>query len=73
MLLTKPAPPRSNNYVNPHTRSTDAGASHYLPSQPPPHDRVNDNFPNESTTVDNDNYILLPFKLQQLPVLIMIF
>ncbi|CAF1505291.1 unnamed protein product [Rotaria sordida] len=56
MLLTKPAPPRSDNYVNPNTRSTDAAASHYLPSQPPPHDRVNDDFPNESTTVNNDNY-----------------
>ncbi|CAF3871019.1 unnamed protein product, partial [Rotaria sp. Silwood1] len=56
MLLTKPAASRSDNYVNPNTRSTDAGASHYLPSEPPPHDRVNDDFPNESTTVDNDNY-----------------
>ncbi|CAF1494511.1 unnamed protein product [Rotaria sordida] len=56
MLLTKPAPPRSDNYVNPNTRSTDAAASHYLPSRPPPHDRVNDDFPNESTTVNNDNY-----------------
>ncbi|CAF4347040.1 unnamed protein product [Rotaria socialis] len=35
----------------------DAGASHYLPSQsPPPHNRVKDDFPNESTTVDHDNY-----------------
>jgi hypothetical protein len=56
MLLTKPAPPRSDNYVNPNIRLTDADASHYLPSQPPSHDRVNDDFPNESTTVDNDNY-----------------
>ncbi|CAF4267259.1 unnamed protein product [Rotaria magnacalcarata] len=48
---------RSDNNVNSNARSTDAGASHYLPSQPPPpHNRVKDDFPNESTTVDHDNY-----------------